>query len=453
MRLRITDLPQLSDDYCEKAFLGCTGNKAYPWQIAILKDNDRRLLLNCARQSGKSTTVALLALLEAIRLPEALVVIISRTREQARELFGMVRGFHLKLGNRYLEQTSRYRHTLENGSRIVCLPCKEDSIRGYSHVTTLILDEAARIPEDVYKGAQPMLSASSGRLILLSTPYGKRGFFYNAWVHGGPRWKRVEISADRIAHLDRQELEDYRAEHGESWYRQEFYCSFESVEGLVYPEFTQAVCELPPSQLRSVLCSGKKVGGMDFGYVDPFVALEGRLDEDGCLWIVGEHYVREQTLAYHAQMVSRDVFWHADPSAAEHIAELKRVGFKIRKAKNSLELGIAAVHGRLQAGKLRVCGSRCPNLVHEAGLYRYGEASQRGRGALPEDRDNHALDALRYLVMGMDEGRLARWKVPGLATAVEVVKSVVKPKPKRKWLSIYNEALWTPLGDLRDFGP
>jgi hypothetical protein len=81
----------------------------------------------------------------------------------------------------------------------VSLPCKEETIRGYSNISLLIIDEAARVPDDVFRAVSPMLAVSGGRLICLSTPYGKRGFFYDAWARGGADWHRIEIPAQRIA--------------------------------------------------------------------------------------------------------------------------------------------------------------------------------------------------------------------------------------------------------------
>jgi hypothetical protein len=85
--------------------------------------------------------------------------------------------------------------TLDNGSRSVCLPCKEETTRGYSGVTLLIFDEAARVPDDLYRACRPMLAVSGGRMICLSTPYGKRGFFWEVWSRGGGDWQRFEVLA------------------------------------------------------------------------------------------------------------------------------------------------------------------------------------------------------------------------------------------------------------------
>src|SRR5215831_4587952 len=84
---------------------------------------------------------------------------------------------------------------LANRSRIIALPGKEQTIRGYASVSLLIIDEAARVPDDLYRAVRPMLAVSSGRLICLSTPFGKRGFFHDCWARGGDDWHRIEVPA------------------------------------------------------------------------------------------------------------------------------------------------------------------------------------------------------------------------------------------------------------------
>jgi hypothetical protein len=73
---------------------------------------------------------------------------------------------------------SALRLELENHSRIISLPGQEQTVRGYAGVSLLIVDEAARVPDDLYFAVRPMLAVSNGRLIALSTPFGKRGWFY-----------------------------------------------------------------------------------------------------------------------------------------------------------------------------------------------------------------------------------------------------------------------------------
>src|SRR5919201_7067030 len=172
-----------------------------PWQAEVLEGGHPRLLLNCCRQAGKSTAVALLGLAEAIFVPDTKVLLVSRSLRQSQELFRIVTDFYRRLGAPLRERQTAEELQLGNHSRIVSLPCKEETIRGYSSVSLLVIDEAARVPDDLYRAVRPMLAVSGGRLVCLSTPYGRRGFFHDAWAHGGADWRRYEVPAERIARI------------------------------------------------------------------------------------------------------------------------------------------------------------------------------------------------------------------------------------------------------------
>jgi hypothetical protein len=187
-----------------------------PWQIDVLESDHPQLLLNCCRQAGKSTVVALLGLVEAVFVPFTKVLLVSRSHRQSAELFRIVLDFYRRLGSPLLERQNAEELRLSNFSRIICLPCKEETIRGYSHVSLLVIDEAARVPDDLYRAVRPMLAVSNGRLICLSTPYGKRGFFHDAWAKGGDDWARIEVAADRITRISAKFLAQERRALGES---------------------------------------------------------------------------------------------------------------------------------------------------------------------------------------------------------------------------------------------
>jgi hypothetical protein len=214
-----------------------------PWQSDLLTCDDPRLLLLCSRQAGKSLTAAALALLTAFR-PEgaALVLLLSPSLRQSGELFRdkVLRLYHdLKCPVPPARETAL---TLElvNGSRIVSLPGDEETIRGFSGVALLVIDEAARVPDSLYSSVRPMLAVSRGRLIALSTPFGKRGWFYEAWTGGGA-WRRIKVTADQCPRISRAFLEQEQREIGERWYRQEYFCSFEGLVNAVFrPEDIEA---------------------------------------------------------------------------------------------------------------------------------------------------------------------------------------------------------------------
>jgi hypothetical protein len=408
-----------------------------PWQIDVLESDHPRKLLNCSRQSGKSTTVAVSALASAIWTPFYHVILLSRSHRQSRELFGKVLGFHRELGDWMLARRTAEELVLKNGSRIVSLPCREETIRGYSNVHLLIIDEAARVPDDVYRAVRPMLAVSGGRLICLSTPYGRRGFFWQAWATGGDDWLRVEVPAERIPRISPAFLAEERRQQGESYFRQEYCCSFEALEGLVYPDFARCVVPGPAPE------SGTRVGGIDFGFRNPFAALWGLHDRDGVLWLTGEHYARQKPLDYHVARMPREVLWHCDPAGAQERAELIRAGLRVRKGINNLRSGIMAVTARLESGRLRVVAGACPNLLYEAALYRYGNESEA-----PVDEHNHALAALRYLVSRLDEGRMGRpGRRPPPESGDEPAAESAPPQPGESWWKRYdNPDLWTRVG-------
>ena len=115
---------------------------------------------------------------------------------------------------------------LANGSRVVSLPGSEKTIRGYSAPDLLIEDEASRVEDDTNQSLRPMLAVSHGRLVLLSTPFGTRGHFYETWAHGGPDWYRVLVTADDVPRMDPAWLAAERAAIGDWWYEQEYLCIF-----------------------------------------------------------------------------------------------------------------------------------------------------------------------------------------------------------------------------------
>jgi hypothetical protein len=177
--------------------------------------------------------------------------------------------------------------------------------------------------------------------------------------------------------------------------RQEYLCEFTALEGLVYPDFELALIPSWPGP------QGRKVGGIDFGWRNPFAALWGVLDADDVLWIKGERYLREVPLHEHAASLLRrkDVMWYADPSGRTEIEELRASGLRVRRGDNDVRLGIAAVTARLRTGLLKALAADCPNLLSEARLSRYPTAQERALvGESPFDSDNHALGALRDLI-------------------------------------------------------
>ena len=141
---------------------------------------------------------ALLAAHTALYDPGALVLLLSPTQRQSHELFRKALDAYRAIPTAIpIVQESALRLELANGSRIVCLPGKEETVRGFSGVRLLAVDEAARVPDALYYSVRPMLAVSGGRLVALSTPFGTRGWWYDAWGSDEP-WERYQGAGRRV---------------------------------------------------------------------------------------------------------------------------------------------------------------------------------------------------------------------------------------------------------------
>jgi hypothetical protein len=214
--------------------LTAAGMAPDPWQERLLRAPVSRALLLCSRQAGKSTTAAALALRAALFQPAALVLVLSPSQRQSGELFRKVLDLFAALDRPVgVTAESALRLELANGSRVVALPGDERNIRCFSGVALLVIDEAARVADALYYAVRPMLAVSQGQLVALSTPFGKRGWFHDAW-HGDGTWERVRITADQCLRIPPAFLAEERRALGERWFRQEYECSFEDTVAAVF---------------------------------------------------------------------------------------------------------------------------------------------------------------------------------------------------------------------------
>lgn len=217
------------------------------WQQEVLRTDDPRVLLLCCRQSGKSTVAAALAVHTAITKPNALVLLLSPSLRQSAELFRMVANVYKRTARQSvpLKQESGLRLELANGSRLIALPGTEETTRGFSGVDLLVIDEASRCSDELYYSVRPMVAVSKGRILALSTPWGRKGWFYHAWTHESA-WLKIRIPASKRPRLSEEILEQERESLGETFYRQEYGCEFvdASGEGFVYADWCEACAVL-----------------------------------------------------------------------------------------------------------------------------------------------------------------------------------------------------------------
>lgn len=206
------------------------------WQKNLLRDAPDRVLLLCSRQAGKSTVSAVIALYYAVFSSDSLILIISRSFRQSEELFRKVKdGILYIINDLSIEVIHETQRSLQfsNGSRILSLPGRQETVRAYSKVSYLIIDEAAQVPDDLYNAVRPMLAVSKGKIIAMTTPYGKRGWFFNSWQSESD-WYRVKITADECPRISESFIANELEEIGEWWVKQEYFCEFVDADNQLF---------------------------------------------------------------------------------------------------------------------------------------------------------------------------------------------------------------------------
>ena len=170
-----------------------------------------------------------------------LVLLFAPAQRQSTELFKKVTALYRSLPDVpepvALTET---RMELPNGSRIIALPGTEATTRGFSAPRLIVVDEASRTEDALYAALRPMLATTStqadqGRMVCLTTPWGRRGWYFEQWEHGGDVWERTKITAHDCPRITPEWLAEERKLVGDFIFRQEYLCEFVDTEEQVFP--------------------------------------------------------------------------------------------------------------------------------------------------------------------------------------------------------------------------
>jgi terminase large subunit-like protein len=201
------------------------GFRPDPWQGMFLRLRPQRALLLASRQAGKSLVTATCALHEALYRPGSTVLLLSPAQRQSAELLARVRSLLNRLPDRpEVAGEGALSVRLANGSRVLSLPGNEATVRGFS-ADLLVIDEAARVDNALYEAVRPMLAVTGGRLVALTTPWGRRGWFWEAWS-GSEAWHRIRVLAAEVPRISEAFLEEERRALPALVYASEYECEF-----------------------------------------------------------------------------------------------------------------------------------------------------------------------------------------------------------------------------------
>ena len=378
-------------------------------QKIVATSKNRFRVVNCGRRWGKTTLAILEMVAKAVFKDGSRVVYIAPTYQQARdiawlELKKICLPVTITVNEARLEITIK---TKGGGSSIIWL-------RGWESVETLrgqafdfiVIDEIAMMRnfwinwEEVLR---PTLTDKRGEVLFVSTPKGFNHFYdlCNKELTDND-FKTFHFSSYDNPFLPVDELDKAKATMPPDRFAQEYEASFQKTQGLVYKEFDRAKHlydeELSPNKYQ-------KLGAVDFGYRNPAAVLSALWTGERLL-ITDEWYKRERTdiqiVEYVALCKFKEVY--PDPENASAIEELRRQRINVKevaKGAGSIKAGIQMVREMLIRGDLLI-NKRCINLIAEFEMYSYDDdKNERNEQENPVKANDHALDALRYLVSSL----------------------------------------------------
>ena len=209
-------------------------------QARVLDVSIQRGILNCCRQWGKSTLMALKAVHWAYTRPGSNVLVVTPSERQSGEFILKACECVESLGIRARgDGHNKLSIRLPNRSRMVGVPGVRSKIRGFSKVSLMLIDEAAECADEQYYTVLPMLAMGGedgGALWLLSTPEGQRGFFHHEWTKGGDEWVRVTVTGPENRRFSQKFLDEQQVRMGERRFRQEYLCEFVDLNDAMFSD-------------------------------------------------------------------------------------------------------------------------------------------------------------------------------------------------------------------------
>lgn len=222
------ELLDFATGFDPSVILDAAGYEPDDWQRRALRSTARRQIVVGGRQTGKSVLGAAAVAWNLTYRPGSLSLVLGPSLKQAGETARKIAGI-VDLVGAPLDIVSRTALNIElsNGARALCIPSGETSVRGYSAPDLLVLEEAAAIEADVVRASLPVLAATeNGRLLLISTPRGRRNWYAEIWFDGGDEWERFRVPASECPRISADFLASERRIMGDRLFEQEYECAF-----------------------------------------------------------------------------------------------------------------------------------------------------------------------------------------------------------------------------------
>lgn len=372
-------------------------------QRIIASDPHRFRILCCGRRWGK-TTVALDQIKACSARPNARIVYVAPTYQQARDIaWEQLKKDYSQVAE--INET-RLEISVVNGSRIFLRGWEAiESLRGQKF-DFIVLDEVAMM-KNFWRNWQevirPTLTDNKGEGLFISTPKGFNDFYELYNMEGKDKdFKSFHFTTYDNPFIPKDEIDKAAKELTDDRFAQEYMADFRKSEGLVFKEFMRGwhlFDEIKPN--RTII---RTMGGVDFGFTNPAAAIEIKKDKFACYYVYERLYKEGMTDIQVAEYVAA-LDWevcYPDPEAPAAIEELKRHRVNVRdvlKNKDAIPKGINVIRELFKQNRLVIHRS-ARNLIWELETYSYPDKKpDKPESELPIHENCHALDALRYALM------------------------------------------------------
>lgn len=398
-------------------------------EIADATLDHRYVVVRAGRRFGKSALALNLVLREAISNPGR-YWIVAPEYKQAKSIYWrdlvskyipkalIVRSNDNELVLEIMTQTEGKTSTIEfKGSD------KEDSLRG-AGLKGVILDEYAFQKEHVWvKIIQPMIIQSQGWAIFITTPNGVANHFKKFWdnavaaeADGDQDWKTFHFTSYDNPTIPKDDLDKLKEKLVPEFFEQEYMAEFAKFVGLIYTGFDEKI----HVQDFEVDENWTFYRSIDFGAVDPNAVSFIGVDKSGVIHIFDELYINDIYTSELAELIKQKsahryfVATYADSAAKQTILDLGTYGIfctpvkknqaaKETGSRNWIVAGIDRVHQLLKDRKI-IIHPRCKATIKEFMSYSWRKDRMGEAVNLPEDKNNHIMDEIRYFVMMYQAG-------------------------------------------------
>lgn len=387
-------------------------------QIAEACLTHKRVVIRAGRRFGKSALALNLVLREALHKPGR-YWIIAPEYTQAKSIYWrdlvaeyVPQGLILKKNDN--ELILEIQTAVPGKTSIIEFKGsdREDKLRG-AGLKGVVLDEYAFQKEYVWdKIVSPMLIQTGGWAIFITTPNGVANHFKKFWDHAvaleaenDPDWATFHFTSYDNPTIKREDLDKERDRLTEEFFMQEYMADFAKFVGLIYTGFDDRV-HVQDFKIDEEWSFYRSI---DFGSTDPNAVSFIGVDKDDTCYFFDELYITDIYTSELAELIKQKsahryfVSTYADSAAKQSIMDLAQYGIhSIPVKKNTGEgnkqwiiAGINQVQQKLKDKKI-VVHPRCKATIKEFMSYSWRKDRLGDAVNIPEDKNNHILDELRY---------------------------------------------------------